>query len=237
MAGHSKWANIKHRKGTQDAKKNKIYQKIIKEIQVAIKSGGPFPESNPTLRMVIEKAKSVNMPKDNIQRALDRVTQEKDVSDLSEIIYEGYGPGGVAIMVKCLTNNITRTASSIRASFNKAGGNLGTARSVAYLFKTKGILVLDNYEEEKLLIDVIDAGANDVRLEDGFAIIETTKDKFLTIKKDLEKRGYKDFVQAKVSLIPETTSKLDEATTKKVEKLLEQLEDNDDVVEVSHNME
>ncbi|BDU67804.1 MAG: putative transcriptional regulatory protein YrbC [Candidatus Tyloplasma litorale] len=236
MAGHSKWANIKHKKGAQDAKRGKIFQKITKEIEIAIKQGGTDPETNPRLRLSIEKAKSVNMPNDNISRALSKAN--KDTSNWNEITYEGYGPGGVAVLVNCLTDNVNRTAASIKSDFNKGNGNLGTNGSVSYLFENKGIIVIDS---EKFNIDdimeiILEAEVIDIKEEDEFIIIETDPSKFIETKEFLEKNNINEFVSSEVTKVASTTIEIDEATQEKLNKLIDKLEDNDDVQDVYTNV-
>jgi len=164
MAGHSKWKNIQRRKNAQDAKRGKIFMKLAKEIYVAAKQGGGDPDANPSLRLAIDKAKAANMPNDNIERAIKKATGSQDGANYEEITYEGYGPGGVAVMVKCLTDNKNRTATSVRTAFNKNGGNLGETGCVSYMFERKGYIVIDGngIEEDDLFLEAIDAGAEEL---------------------------------------------------------------------------
>ncbi len=235
MAGHSKWANIKHKKGAQDAKRGKIFQKITKEMQIAIKEGGADPEMNPKLRMVIEKAKAANMPNDNIARTLSKA--DKDTSNWQEITYEGYGPGGVAVLVNCLTDNINRTAASVKSDFNKGNGNLGTNGSVSYLFETKGMLVLDGekYDADEVMMMALELDVIDVRDEDGVIIIETDPSSFITVKEVLEANNITEFLTSEVSKVASSVIELDESTQDKLDRLVEKLEDNDDVQDVYTN--
>ena len=182
MAGHSKWANIKHRKARQDAKRGAVFTKIIRELTVAAKDGGPVVEDNPRLRLALEKANSANMPKDTIKRAIEKGSGTGDTGDLEEIIFEGYGPGGVAILVETLTDNRNRTVSDVRHAFSKFGGNLGTDGSVAYLFKKLGIIQINkNYSEEELMENVIESGAIDFTEEEDFFEVTTDPNQFIRI--------------------------------------------------------
>ncbi len=235
MAGHSKWANIKHKKGAQDAKRGKIFQKITKEMQIAIKEGGPDPDMNPKLRMVIEKAKAANMPNDNIERNLSKAN--KDTSDWQEITYEGYGPGGVAVLVNCLTDNINRTAASVKSDFTKGNGNLGTNGSVSYLFETKGMLVLDGekYDADEVMMLALETDVLDIKDEDGVIVIETEPAKFIEVKEFLESNDITEFLTSEVSKVASSVIELDDDTQDKLDRLIERLEDNDDVSDVFTN--
>jgi len=237
MAGHSKWANIKHRKGAQDKKKTKIFACISKEMKIAIKEGGSDPDNNSSLRLIIEKAKANNIPKDNIQNIIDKATKEKDKTNYFELTYEGYGPGGVAIFVVCLTDNINRTVASIKSYFLKGGGNLGTDGSVAYLFETKGILIVDKTIDEEIVFNTtIKAGATDFNIDDDIYIIETNPKSFMKVKKTLDELGYENYQQAEITKIPIKTKEVDDATRNKVYKLVDLLEDDDDVQDVFTNL-
>lgn len=235
MAGHSKWANIKHKKGAQDAKRGKIFQKITKEMQIAIKEGGADAEMNPKLRMVIEKAKAANMPNDNIARTLSKA--DKDTSNWQEITYEGYGPGGVAVLVMCLTDNVNRTAASVKSDFNKGNGNLGTSGSVAYLFENKGVLVLDSekYNADDVMMLALETNVSDIRDEDGVIVIETETSAFLEVKDFLEENGITEFLTSEVTRVASSTIDLDDDTQDKLDRLIDKLEDNDDVQDVYTN--
>ncbi|MFA5602608.1 MAG: YebC/PmpR family DNA-binding transcriptional regulator [Bacilli bacterium] len=237
MSGHSKWANIKRRKGAQDAIRGNIFQKLAKEIYVAAKSGDKDPNNNPTLRMVIDKAKSENMPKDKIQNAIDKASKQIGGEDYEAIRYEGYGPGGIAVMVDCLTDNKNRTAPEIRSAFSKKNGNLGTDGSVSYLFERKGIIIIDNkYNEEDVMMTVIDAGAEDLTTnEDNYEII-TPYDKFIDVKKALETLGIEEFMVSEVTFLPKVEIEVDDNIKEKVFGLVETLEENEDVQNVYHNM-
>lgn len=237
MAGHSKWANIRHRKGAQDAKRGKIFTKIAKEITVAAKLGGDDIDGNPRLRAAVIKARGASMPKDNIERAIKRGVGGQDDADYSEKTYEGYGPGGVAVMVECLTDNINRTVSEVRHAFSRSGGNLGTDGSVAWMFHKTGTIVYarENIENfEKLFEAAIEAGADDVKEEDDIVEIVCSPDAFSNLKEELDKLNI-EAEHAEVGLVPENYSELDEDKGEKLQKLIDILEDNDDVQNVYHN--
>ncbi|GAB4173303.1 MAG: YebC/PmpR family DNA-binding transcriptional regulator [Calditrichia bacterium] len=238
MAGHSKWANIKFRKQAQDAKRGKIFTKLIKEITVSARTGGGDPESNPRLRTAIQKAKQNNMPMKNIENAIKKGTGEIPGVVYEEITYEGYGPGGVAVMVECMTDNKNRTVGEIRHLFSKYGGNLGESGSVSYLFEKKGIIRIlkEKYDEEELMMLAIDAGAEDVETEDEFYIVYTTFENLNNVKKVLEENNI-DIESAEVEQIPSTTIQLDEDGAKKMMKLMNFLEDHDDVQNVWANFD
>ncbi len=235
MAGHSKWANIKHKKGAQDAKRGKIFQKITKEMLIAVKEGGNDPETNPKLRTIIEKAKSANMPNDNIARNLAK--SNVDTSNWMEITYEGYGPGGVAILVNCLTDNINRTAASVKSDFTKGNGNLGTNGSVSYLFETKGLMVLDSekYDFNVLMEIALETSVLDIREENGVIVIETEPSKFIEVKEFLESKDIVEFLNSEVTKISTNVIELDNSTQEKLDRLVDRLEDNDDVQDVYTN--
>ncbi len=233
MAGHSKWANIQHRKGRQDAKRGKIFTKLIKEITVAARMGGGDPNFNPRLRLAIDKAKAENMPADNIDRAIKRGTGELEGVNYEEIRYEGYGPGGATVMVDCMTDNRTRTVADVRHAFSKHGGNLGTDGSVAYLFKHCGqIIFAPGTSEDKVMEAAIEAGAEDVITnEDGSVEVITAPNDFAAVKESLEKAGLKpEFAEVTQKPTTETELKGDDAA--KMQKLLDALESLDDVQEV-----
>jgi YebC/PmpR family DNA-binding regulatory protein len=238
MAGHSKWHNIKNKKGKEDAKRAKIFTKLTRYIIVAVREGGPDPEFNPALKAAIEKAKAANMPNDNIERAIKRGSGESGANNFEEIKYEGYGPGGIAVFVICLTDNRNRTASDIRHAFDKYGGNLGQSGCVSYMFDKKGLILIerqDGISEDDLMMEALDLGAEDFNSdEDGFEIITTPED-FNKVRDGLAERGYK-FAAAEISYIPQNTVELtDEEDMKNMMKLIETLEENDDVQEVYHN--
>jgi YebC/PmpR family DNA-binding regulatory protein len=233
MAGHSKWANIQHRKGRQDAKRGKIFTKLIKEITVAARMGGGDPNFNPRLRLAVDKAKAENMPGDNIDRAIKRGTGELEGVNYEEIRYEGYGPGGATVMVDCMTDNRTRTVADVRHAFTKHGGNLGTDGSVAYLFKHCGqIIFAPGTSEDKVMEAAIEAGAEDVLTnEDGSVEVVTAPNDFHAVKEALEKSGLKaEFAEVTQKPTTETELKGDDAV--KMQKLLDALEILDDVQEV-----
>ncbi|RWR11161.1 YebC/PmpR family DNA-binding transcriptional regulator [Siminovitchia fortis] len=238
MAGHSKWKNIQNRKNAQDAKRGKVFQKLAKEIYVAAKSGGGDPDTNPGLRLVIEKAKSANMPNDNIKRAIDKAAGNQDAEHYEEIIYEGYGPGGAAVMVSCLTDNKNRTASNVRHAFTKNGGNLGESGCVSYLFDRKGYLAIErsglDADEDELLLQAIEAGAEDMETSEEVFEIYTEPENFMAVKESLENEGF-EFATAEVTMVPQTEAELDEEQQEKLEKLIDMLEDDDDVQDVYHN--
>lgn len=237
MAGHSKWANIKHRKGAQDAKRGKLFTKIAKEVTVAAKLGGDDPDGNPRLRAAIVKARGVSMPKDNIDRAIKRGAGGQDMADYFEKVYEGYGPGGVAVMVECLTDNINRTVSEVRHAFSRAGGNLGTDGSVSWMFHKKGTIVYtkDKIEDfDSFFEAALEAGADDVKDEGEVYEIECSPNAFSDLKEALDKLNIEADV-AEVGLVPENWSELDAGKAASLHKLVDILEDNDDVQNVSHN--
>ena len=238
MSGHSKWANIKHRKGAQDAKRGKIFTKLIKEISVAARLGGGDEETNPRLRTAVLKAKLANMPKDNIDRAIKKGTGELEGVEYTELTYEAYGPGGVALLIDILTDNKNRTAAEIRNIIGKGGGNLGESGSVAYLFRRKGVVALDagKYKEDDVIAVALEAGAEDVT-NDGTTIeVITEPEQFEATLSALTEAGFENTV-AEVSMVPEATVSLDDATTRKALRLIEALEDSDDVQSVASNLE
>ncbi|NLY46238.1 MAG: YebC/PmpR family DNA-binding transcriptional regulator [Tissierella sp.] len=240
MAGHSKWNNIKNKKGKEDAKRGKIFTKLGRYIMVAAKEGGSDPDYNPALKAAIDKAKAENMPNDNIERAIKKGAGELGSDSFEEIIYEGYGPSGIAVFVECLTDNRNRTAPEIRHAFDKCGGNLGTSGSVTFMFDKKGIIAIertDSIDEDELTMLAIELGAEDFEAEEvGFEITIAPED-FNTVRNGLADAGYK-FAMAELSYIPQTTVELTSPDDiKNMEKLIDMLEDNDDVQEVYHNWE
>ena len=238
MSGHSKWSTIKRKKGAIDAERSKVFQKLAKEIYVAAKSGDADPVNNASLRMVIEKAKSQNMPKANIESAINKAKNKNDGDNFESITYEGYGPNGIAIMIECLTDNKNRTASFVRSTLTKRGGNLGTDGSVSYLFKRKGLIILDkDYLEDRLMEDVLEFDIDDfVTEEDGYEIT-TNPDSFLGVKESLEEKGYDKFILSEVTFIPDNYISLDEDAKEKVLNLIDALEEIEDVQNVYHNLE
>lgn len=240
MAGHSKWSNIKNKKGKEDAKRAKIFTKLGRYIMVAAKEGGSDPDYNPALKAAIDKAKAENMPNDNIDRAIKRGAGELGSDNFVEIIYEGYGPSGVAVFATCLTDNRNRTASDIRHAFDKYGGNLGQTGSVTFMFDRKGLIAIeraDGIDEDELTMMSIELGAEDFEAsEEGFEIICEPAD-FSTLRDGLEEAGY-EFAAVELTYIPQNTVALtDEDDIANMEKLIDMLEDNDDVQEVYHNWE
>ncbi len=240
MAGHSKWNNIKNRKGKEDAKKAKVFTKLGRYIMVAAKEGGSDPEYNPALKAAIDKAKAENMPNDNIERAVKKGSGELGADNFEEIIYEGYGPAGIAVFIECLTDNRNRTAPDIRHAFDKSGGNLGQSGSVTFMFDRKGIIAIerkDSIDEDDLTMLAIDLGAEDFESEEAGFEITTTPEDFDSVRNGLSDAGY-EFAIAEISYIPQTTVQLtDPDDIKNMERLIEMLEDNDDVQEVYHNWE
>ncbi|HHW93490.1 MAG TPA: YebC/PmpR family DNA-binding transcriptional regulator [Clostridiaceae bacterium] len=238
MAGHSKWSNIKHRKGAADEKRAKIFSKIGREIQVAVRSGGPDPETNNVLRDVIAKARSYNMPNDNIQRSISRAAGDSSSDMMEEIHYEGYGPAGVAVMVRVLTDNRNRTAGEVRHIFDKFGGNLGSDGCVAFQFERKGTLVIerdDTLDDEQVFMDALEAGAEDVDLDQEDVIEITTSPTEFAAVRDALGQSY-DFAAQELGPVPLTWVELeDEETISNMTKLIDLLEDNDDVQDVYHN--
>ena len=237
MAGHSKWANIKHRKGRQDEKRQKIFSKLIRELTVASKLGGPEPTDNPRLRLALDKALGANMPKDTIERAIARGSGDQETDNLEETIYEGYGPNGVAIIVETLTDNKNRTVAEVRHAFSKYGGSLGTDGSVAYLFTKVGQIVVQNTDEEKIFDISVSNGAEEIEKGDeSNLIISAEVEEFHNLKNILEE---KDIIIIEYELIMKAANsvELDDEASEKVIKLLESLEDLDDVQNVHSNAE
>lgn len=237
MSGHSKWSTIKRKKGAIDAARSKVFQKLAKELYVAAKSGDPDPANNASLRMVVEKAKAENMPKANIESAITKAASKGASENYEAIRYEGYGPSGIAIIIDCLTDNKNRTAGFVRSTLTKRGGNLGTAGSVSYMFKRKGLIVLENvYNEDKIMEDVLDMDVLDIEIDDDITIY-TEADKFLEVKDGLDKLGYDKYIVSEVTFVPDNYIELDEEATEKVMSLIEALEDIDDVQAVYHNLD
>ena len=238
MSRHSKWSTIKRKKGAIDSERSKVFQKLAKELYVAAKSGDPNPENNPSLRMVIEKAKGENMPKANIESAINKAKNRGEGENYESIRYEGYGPHGIAIMIDCLTDNKNRTAGFVRSTLTKKGGNLGTDGSVSYLFERKGIIVLENvYDEDKIMEDVLNLDVLDFSSDDDSYIIYTDPTKFIEVKDELTKMGYDKFLVSEVTFVPNNYIALDEEATEKVCNLIDALNDLDDVQAVYHNLE
>jgi YebC/PmpR family DNA-binding regulatory protein len=239
VSGHSKWSTIKRKKGAVDAKRGKIFTRLIKEITVAARMGGGDPLGNPRLRSAIATAKTENMPKDNIERAIKKGTGELEGAVYEEITYEGYGPGGVAILVDCMTDNKNRTVADIRHYFSKSGGNLGESGCVSWMFDKKGTILVDKetIDEEELMDKALEAGATDVIEEDNVFQVETAPDDFEAVREDLEAGGVQ-FIEATVAMVPQNTVDItDEKTARQILKLLENLEDHDDVQNVYANFD
>ena len=237
MSGHSKWATIHRKKGLLDQQRGKIFQKLAKEIMVAAKGGSPDPAQNAALRLVVDKAKAQNMPKDNIQKAIDKATGLGDSANYESIRYEGYGHGGVAFMVDCLTDNRNRTASQVRSAFTKAGGNLGTDGSVSYMFERRGSIVIPaDYDEDTMTMTALDAGALDFdHIEDTY-VITTDQASFTKVRDALEKVDVKEFLECELTYVPNMEVTLDEEDAEKVHNLVDTLEDLDDVQDVYYNL-
>ncbi len=236
MAGHSKWANIKHRKAAQDAKRGKVFTKIIREIVVAAKLGGGVPEDNPRLRAVMDKALAANMKKDTIEKAIARGTGDGDDSNYEEVTYEGYGSGGVAVLVECMTDNRNRTVAEVRHAFSKRGGNLGTDGSVAYLFSRVGLISFEPGADEDALMEVaLEAGADDlVSNDDGSIDIYTPWEEFTAVKNAIIEAGFEP-ANAEVTMKPATTVELDQSGAETILGMIDMLEDLDDVQNVYTN--
>ncbi len=238
MSGHSKWSTIKRKKGALDAKRSKAFSKIIKEITVAVKEGGgPDPDANPRLRTAIANAKGVNMPKDNVARAISKAG-DKDSANFTEVTYEGYAPGGIGIFVECTTDNLQRTVANVRSYFTKYGGSLGKNGSLSFIFDRKGVFrfPIGDWDLDELEMEIIDAGAEDIEMEDGFVTVTTALEDFGTMQKKLEELEI-ETESAKLERIPNNTETLDVESAKKVLKLIDVIEEDDDVQEVYHNLE
>jgi len=237
MSGHSKWANIKRRKEAVDGKKAKIYSKLGKEITVAVKQGGPDPSTNAKLRDMIAKAKSNNMPNDNINRCIQKAAGDSSADNYEEITYEGYGPAGVAVIVDVMTDNRNRSAADIRCIFDRSGGNLGQTGSVGYMFDKKGIIVIENtssIDEQDLMEKVIEAGAEDFVSDEEYFEIVTTPQDFTVVREALENENY-ELVDAEIKMVPNMKKELTEEEEEKFNRFLDKLDDNDDVQNVWHN--
>lgn len=237
MAGHSKWSNIKHKKGRQDAVRGKVFTKYAKALAVASKEGGSDPEMNARLRDIIAKAKAENMPNDNIERAIKKGAGELEGSNYENIVYEGYGPGGIAVIVETLTDNKNRTAGDIRHIFDKNDGNLGTTGCVAFLFERKGQLMIEkdfSINEDELMMLALEAGAEDFIIEDeGYEIVTDPND-FSIVRESLEKEKL-SFISVEIAMNPITETSLSDSDIKKMQKMLDMFDDHDDVQEVYHN--
>jgi YebC/PmpR family DNA-binding regulatory protein len=237
MSGHSKWSTIKHKKGAADAKRGKLFSKLIKELTVAARIGGGDPNSNVRLRAVLDKARAANMPNDNITRAIKRGTGEIEGINYEEVTFEGYGPGGVAVLVQTLTDNRNRTVAELRHMFSKRGGNLGEAGCVSWMFNKQGVLTFDqSVGEDKLMETVLDAGAEDIRNEEGILTVVTGVSSFDGVKNACQSAGIK-FIEADISMVPQNTIRLGEQDAEKMLKLMDELEDHDDVQDVYANFD
>lgn len=237
MSGHSKWSTIKRKKGANDAQRAKIFTKIAREIIVAVKAGGPDPENNSRLKDVISKARSNNMPNDNINRTIKKAAGDGDADNYENITYEGYGPNGVAVIVETLTDNRNRTAADVRHYFDKFGGNMGQTGCVSFMFDQKGVILVEKdsgFDEDTITMDALEAGADDIEVNEDYYEITTSPDAFHEVRDALETKY--ELSSAEVSMVPQTMAELtDEKQILMMNKLLEALEDNDDVQEVYHN--
>lgn len=238
MSGHSKWHNIQNKKGKADAKRGKIFTKLGKEIVIAVKNGGPVPDTNPKLRDVIAKAKASNMPNDTITRSIKKASGELSSVNYENIVYEGYGPSGVAVIVETLTDNKNRSAGNVRSAFTKGGGNMGASGCVGFMFQEKGEIVIEkeDKDEDEIMMLALDAGAEDFASEEEVFIITTTPEEFGQVREALEAEGL-EFLDASVKMIPDTYTAINEDDAKKFQKMLDLLEDDDDVQEIYHNAE
>ncbi|ENH97107.1 hypothetical protein J416_07457 [Gracilibacillus halophilus YIM-C55.5] len=240
MAGHSKWKNIQRRKNAQDAKRGKIFMKLAKDIYVAAKQGGGDQEMNPALRTAVDKAKANNMPNENIDRAIKKATGDLDGANYEELTYEGYGPGGIAVMVEVLTDNKNRTASELRHAFSKNGGNLGENGCVAFMFDRKGYIAIDqnqtDADEDDMMLEAIEAGAEEMETTDGAYEIYTDPDQFTDVRSNLEESGF-ILDTAEVTMMPQTFSSIEDQDKSKMIKLVNMIEDMEDVQEVYHNLD
>jgi YebC/PmpR family DNA-binding regulatory protein len=237
MAGHSKWANIKHKKERTDAQKGKIFTKLGRELAIAVREGGSDPSTNSKLRDAIAKAKSFNMPNDTISRSIKKASGELGNVNYEEITYEGYGPGGVAVIVEAVTDNRNRTAGEMRYIFDRAGGSLGASGCVAWMFDRKGLLITEKnipLTEDDLMMEALEAGAEDIQVLDDVYEIYTDPASFSDVRETLEGKGV-EFVSAGIEMIPQNTVSLDQDTARKLEAMVEKLDDHDDVQNVYHN--
>lgn len=236
MSGHSKWSTIKRKKGAADAKRGKIFSRIVKEISIAVKEGGPDPEANPRLRLALQNAKGANMPKDNVDRAIHKA--DKEGANLQEVTFEGYAPNGVAVFIDCLTDNNQRTVSQVRSIFNKRGGNLGTNGSLSFIFDRKGVFTVKkgDLDTEEFELEIIDAGVEDFEIEEDVFIITTALEDFGSVQKKLDEMGI-EVENAELQRIPNNTKELSVEEAKQVLKTIEEFEDVDEVQNVYHNLE
>lgn len=240
MSGHSKWHNIAAKKGKADAARGKIFTKLGRELLIAVKQGGPDPAGNSKLKDVIAKCKAANMPNDTISNAIKKAAGAGNNETYEEVVYEGYGPNGIAVIVEASTDNKNRTAADVRHAFSKCGGNLGTTGCVSYLFSKKGVIVIDkancSLDEDSLMLLAIDSGAEDFESEEEIYQITTTPEVFSEVREKLETEGL-EFLEAEVQMIPSTYIALNESGNEKLERLIDMLEDLDDVSEIYHNAE
>ena len=236
MSGHSKWSTIKRKKGANDAQRAKIFTKIAREIIVAVKSGGPDPDNNSRLKDVIAKARSNNMPNDNIQRTIKKAAGDTETDNYENITYEGYGPNGVAVIVETLTDNRNRTAADVRHAFDKFGGNMGQTGCVSFMFDKKGIIIIEknDIDEDEITMDALEAGAEDIAVEEDCYEITTTPEDFHAVRDALE--GKYEFSSAEVTMVPQTMVTLtDDDHITKMQRMIDTLEDSDDVQDIYHN--
>lgn len=237
MSGHSKWSTIKHKKGAADAKRGKLFSKLIKEITIAARVGGGDPDGNPRLRTVLDKARQANMPKDNVERAIKKGTGDLEGFTFEEVTFEGYGPAGVAVMVETLTDNRNRTVAELRHLFEKGGGNLGAAGCVGWMFTKRGVLTFDkSIGEETLMNTALEAGADDISEEEGIFTVVTDPANFEAVKTACDKANLK-YIEASLSMVPQNTVKLDRNAAEKMLKLMDAIEDHDDVQNVYANFD
>ncbi|SHI34878.1 DNA-binding regulatory protein, YebC/PmpR family [Clostridium cavendishii DSM 21758] len=238
MSGHSKWHNIQAKKGKMDSKRGKVFTKIGKELMMAVKNGGGNLDTNARLRDVVAKAKAANMPNDNIQRAIKKASGELGAVNFETIVYEGYGPSGVAVIVETLTDNKNRSAGNVRSAFTKGGGNMGTSGCVGFMFQQKGEIIIEkeDQDEDELMMMALDAGAEDFSAEDEVFVITTAPEDFGTVREALEEKGM-EFLEAEVKMIPDTYTEINEEDAKKFQKMLDLLEDDDDVQNIWHSAE
>ncbi len=241
MSGHSKWANIKRKKEKTDAVKGKSFTKIGREMAVAIKEGGPDPESNSRLRDVIAKARANNMPNDTIMRSIKKASGELGTINYEDVTYEGYGIGGVAVIVNTLTDNRNRTAGEVRHLFDKFGGNLGATGCVSYMFDKKGVIEIEyddpgDIDEDEITMFALDSGADDINIDEALVTVYTSVEDFAAVSKAFEDSGTYNITSAEVAMVPQNTIELDDEQSERFMKMIDNLEDNDDVQDVWHNL-
>jgi len=240
VSGHNKWSKIKNKKGATDAKRAKVFQKLSREIYVATKAGGPDPEANPSLRLVMDKAKAANMPNDNVNRAIEKGSSNNAGENYDEITYEGYGPGGIAILVETLTDNTNRTLTNVRTIFNKNSGSLAETGAVSYMFERQGYIAIEreglDIDEDEMLMNVIEAGGEDMTTSDEVFEITTEASEFTSVRDNLEEQGFK-LAQAEITMAANVMVELAEDKVSQLENLIDLLEDDDDVQNVHYNTE